>query len=682
MIESTDAPSALSRDFIPELLRVVGGPAEGGNVTWNVLESLEVLLDAGNTHGALSLASNVVQSLGEDRRNRLFKAYIALCEVMVDGDIDAGLDVIEALHLEITHGAFSSADRCWATIVLARALWIGAYCRALPESELFRVRSLLSTEFSRLQSLGEKLLASKVGLELAKSYVHCPSPEVSAAQEILRAVTLLLGEDERSAETAFDCARMSYQVGRDGPAPKEDPLSDESLRMASRPLGGVARGLAELTICRVGGIGSEDRVFSIERALELFKESSYRSGEFESLLVLANAAAESEHHAKAFRLFTQALNVSREGGFLYGRGIALLGAFQSAMASGDNDASSALVVELTELCSRKLFLGAFGLNVVAALQMTGDAQAAGRLAARCEKNFVAIGATALAGQAAYMLGASFAEGGKWRQARGAWKRALTCDELRRAPLSACDRRAALAQAVAMEDLSERGMLGEVALKEIARLRAVTENSLVPLASSSAGQLALAKTLHIHAQLDILGKRSVEALKSLSRARECFASLGLDREVALSDGLTGLALLEASKEQGGEIVEEAVAALQRSLDYFAGVGSKRLTWKLHYYLSVGAILRAQLVTDPMVQERWRQMAIGWVKRAEDEVALIPLEGGMPRALSGEGDFSPGLKPEVLEPIKQALGLVPAKKRSDRVKVESSQAPGKRFGGYLH
>jgi tetratricopeptide (TPR) repeat protein len=681
MIESTDAPSALSRDFVPELLRAVGESAEGGSVTWNVLESLEVLLDAGNTLGALHLAKNVVETLGEDRRNRLFKGYIALCEIMIDGDIDGGLDEIEALYLEINHGAFSSADRCWATIVLARALWIGAYCRAIPESELFRVRSLLSQEFSRTQGLGERLLASKVGLELAKSYVHCPSPEVSAAQEILKAVSLLLGVDQKGAETAFDCTRMIYQVERDGAGLSSEGVSDEALRLASRPLGGVARGLAELTICRIGGIGSEDRVFSIERALELFKESSYRSGEFESLLVLANSAAESEHHAKAYRLFMQALQVSRDGGFLYGRGIALLGAFQSAIASGDVAASKELVKELHSLCKKRLFVGAFGLNVVAALQMMGDLAAASRLATRCEKELVTIGAAALAAQAAFMLGASYAESGKWRQAKSAWKRALTCDELRRAPLSACDRRAALAQAVAMTDFTERGSLSDAALQEIERLRATTESSLEPFGSSSMGQLSMAKCLHIHAQLDILAKRSVEALKALSRARELFSTLGLEKEVALSDGLIGLALLEASKDQGGQIVEEAVAALQRSLDYFATIGVPRLTWKLHYYLAVAGILRSQLVSDPMVQERWRQMAIGWVKRAEQEVALLPLEGGMPRAQSGDGDFSPGLHPEVLQPVKQALGLTQSKK-TNRNRVDSAGSSAKRFGGYLH
>jgi hypothetical protein len=186
---------------------------------------------------------------------------------------------------------------------------------------------------------------------------------------------------------------------------------------------------------------------------------------------------------------------------------------------------------------------------------------------------------------------------------------------------------------------------------------------------------------VHAQLDILAKRSVEALKSLSKAREIFAQLGLEKEVALSDALNGLALLEASKDRGGDIVEEAVAALQRSLDYFAAMGSTRLLWKLHYYLTVAGVMRSQLASDAMVRERWRQMSIGWLKSAERDVQLLTLEGGMPRAGSGEGDFSPGLKPEVLEPLKQVLGLVPQKRQS-KTKIEATGTTSKRFGRYLH
>jgi hypothetical protein len=84
---------------------------------------------------------------------------------------------------------------------------------------------------------------------------------------------------------------------------------------------------------------------------------------------------------------------------------------------------------------------------------------------------------------------------------------------------------------------------------------------------------------------------------------------------------------------------------------------------------------------MVRERWRQMAIGWLKSAERDVQLLTLEGGMPRAGSGEGDFSSGLRPDVLDPLKQVLGLAPQKRQS-KAKIQATGTTSKRFGGYLH
>jgi tetratricopeptide (TPR) repeat protein len=682
MQESQDTATPLSRDFVPELLRVVQNSDEGGQVTWNALESLEVLLDAGNTRGALQLAQGVVDMLGDDRRNRLFRAYIALCEVMIEGDVSVGLEALEGIFVEIQHGGFSSVDRCWISILLARAIWVGVYCRTTAEAELFRARSILSQEYNRLRTLADVSLACKVGLELAKTYVHCPSPEVAAAHELLKTIVSLVGASGMSSDLLFDAKRLLYQVERDASGASEGSVGEEELRSLATPLGGVARGLVEVSLARMSTTLSEARTQGVEKALGLFQESSYRSGEFESLLILANTAAESEHHAKAYRLFIKAVQVSKDGGFLYGRGLALLGAFQSAAMSGEAVEARRLAKELQDECKRELFLGAFGLNVVAALQLIGDAAASLKIATKCEKNFARIGVPALAGQASFMLGASYAEMGKWKMARSSWKRSLTCDEVRRSPMSACDRRAALAQAIAMVDFTEKGALQESTLREIDRLREVSERSLEPFGSSTAALAARAKTLHVHAQLDIIAKRSVEAVKSLSKAREIFVQLGLAKDVAVSDGLTGLALLEAAKERGSEMVDEAIAALQRSLDYFADLDAPRIVWKLHYYLTVAAIMRSQATGDGEARMRWREMAVSSLREAMREVGLLSLEGGMPRASTGEGDFSPGLNPDVLEPLKQVLGLSGEKKKKGKDKLTISAASAKRFGGYLH
>lgn len=675
MVESVETSVPLCRDFVPELIRVVEQGGDESGVSWNVVESLELLLDAGAFKDAHALASSVVGMLGDDRRNRLFQAYIQLCDLIQGAPLQLGIERIEALFIEIEHGGFSHNDRCWSGIVLARALAIGVYTHALPEAELLRARTILSLEFSRGLTESSALTHIKVGLELARTYVHCPKPELPAARELLSRLALLCDSHGISPDITFDVFRLLHQVGG------EESCPAERLRALAHPLGGVARGLAELVIARGEAKLSTSATSSLEKALVLFQESSYRSGEFEALIALATSSAECEHHAKASRLFSQADIVATAGGFMYGRGIALLGLFNSAVASGEVENARLGAEKLRLLCASEIFMTAFGLNTVAAHQLVGAGEVAVKLAMKCEKAFSSQGLHGLTAQAAFMLGASYADAGKWKQARAAWKRALTCDEVRRSYISACDRRAALAQAIAMVDFTEHGSLRDSTVLEVEGLLVKSERSLAPFGQSTEAVHALGKTLHIHAQLSILAKQPLNALKHLNRARESFGALALQREVALTDGLTGLALLEASKQSGPQLLDEAMSALRRSLDFFVGEEGSRVTWKIRYYLAVACIIKSQHANDPLQGEAHRQMAAGFLEEASADSSLLAVEGGMPRASNGEGDFSPGLQADVLEPLKKILGL-PARRRKGKPSAKGASQPNAKYGGYLH
>lgn len=679
MVESTETASPLSREFLPELLRVVAQGGDEQGVTWNVVESLELLIDAGAVRDAHALATSVVKMLGDDRRDRLFRGYIELCDIVHGVSIDQKLDTLEALFVEIGHGGFSHNDRAWISILLARALQVGVYSRALPETELFRARTLLSNEFSRAATYATATQRAKIGLELAKSYLQCPTPEMPAARQILMSIAAGFSGESPSDEVLFDVSRFLYQIGGEEGAVEE--ISSDALRRSAYPLGGVARGLAELAIARRCSHLQEEQINALTKALALFEECSYRAGQFETLVALAGAAAECDHHERAHRFFQEADRVALSGGFVYGRGVALLGLFHGRVASGDVEGAKVCAEKLRMLCESRVVLSAFGLNVVAAHQLLGLTSVAATLATKCEKLFVSQGTHALAGQAAFMLGAAYADSGKWKQARSAWKRALTCDELRRAYISSCDRRAALAQASAMVDFMERGELQEATIREVSKLLLVSEEILAPFGASAPALEALGKSLHIHAQLAILAKTPLSALKHLNRARESFLQIGALREVALSDALTGLALLEASKQNGGQLLDEAMSALQRSLEFFVREGNIRITWKVRYYLSVAALLRSQQNGDPAHRDTWRHMAAGFLQEALKESSAIESEVGMPRASSGEGDFSPGLRPDVLNPLKEALGFAKPRKSVRREAKERVQSV-KRYTGYLH
>lgn len=675
MVESVEEASPLCRDFVPELLKVVAKGGDEAGCSLNVVESLELLLDAGAFKDAHALAVGVVSMLGDDKRNRLFKAYAELCQIIQGGSLRTSLEKIEVIAHEIEHGGFSGSDKAWSGLVLARALLVGVYTRSLPESELLRARSILSKQFALGADATSPQNHLKLGLDLARSYVQCPSPELPAARELLERLRVLSQCPGISPESIFDVMRLLHQVAGD------EGCSTDELRAFAHQIGGVARGLCEVSIARREQQLSSEGADSLERAAALFEESSYRAGEFEALVSLGSAAADCEHHLKAYRLFNRADHVAREGGFLYGRGIALLGLFHSALGSGEVENAQIVGEKLRLLCSSELFLSAFGLNVVAVHQLLGKLDVAIKIGTKCEKMFTALASHALAGQAAFMVGASYAAGERWTQARGAWRRALVCDELRRAHVSACDRRAALAQAVAMVDFTEHGELRDVTRHEVERLLRQSEEALAPFGQSMPALQSLGKTLHIHAQLAILGKQPLVALKHLNRARDCYASLGIEREIALTDGLTGLALLEASKQNGSQLLDEALSALQRALDYFVQGADVRVTWKIRYYLAVGCILRSQQCGDPGQRESYRQTALKFLEEATAESNQCATEVGMPRATSGDGDFSPGLKSEVLEPLRAVLGVQPKRRKgkgADRGSARNSTG----YGPYLH
>ena len=674
MLESNDNALPLTRESIPELLRVVSNEAELGGATLNALQSLELLLDAGAVKEALSLARGVVAMLEGDRRDRLFQGYAALCEILVEGTLQRNLERLEQISIEISVGNFSTVDKCWTAILLSRGIQYGVTARALPHSELFRGRAILATEFSKALASGESRLAAQLGLELARSYLAGDPPELTAAQQVAETVLEAGGVDRVTRETLLDARRVQYQGSPSG------TVTPSSLRMAARSLGGIARGLVELTIARASSRGSAVEERALNKALPLFETHGYRSGAFEVLVALANRANEAGHNAKALRLFSQASEIATEGGFLHGRGVALLGIFQNTFAMGDTARATSLATELMALCESELFFTAFGLNVVGCLQLIGRHQEAIKLSSRCEKFFVSRGVHSLAAQSAFMLGATNAELGKWRAARDSWRRALLCDELSRSFISACDKRNSLAQALAMLDLSEHGHIRGSTERELLKLLERSERALAPYGNAMEGRHALGRTLHIYAQIAILSRRPIESLKLVSRAREVFSSLGLSRECALTDALNGLALIEASKTGGGTLLEEGIGALQRAREFFAEVEDRRVLWKVNYYLSAAAIMRAQGVSDVAQRQAWLQMAAGFVGEALEDSAKLEKEIGMPRLSSGEGDFSPGLTPDVLESIARTLGITEREPTSPR--KERSRVRHHRYGKYLH
>jgi hypothetical protein len=215
--------------------------------------------------------------------------------------------------------------------------------------------------------------------------------------------------------------------------------------------------------------------------------------------------------------------------------------------------------------------------------------------------------------------------------------------------------AAVAQAVAMTEYLAEGTISRTSADKVDRLLKSAETKLSECVPSPELPRVRGKVLQTRAQLSVIAQQPVEALKALGRAREVYLELGADREVALVDALSGLAFLEASKSRGTLMLDEASSSLQRALEYFSGPEAVAIRWKLKYYLSVAAYLNSQLKNAESERGYLRTLATNWLSEAVADSELMSSGEMIFHGGSVDADFSPGLKPEVLEPLKKALGV---------------------------
>jgi tetratricopeptide (TPR) repeat protein len=382
------------------------------------------------------------------------------------------------------------------------------------------------------------------------------------------------------------------------------------------------------------------------------------------------------HTTKASALFSQVVDVAQRAGVLQPLLLGWVGMLQCAVASGDLDTARSLRKLLEDSLSSDTGICTVGVSVVSAAQNMGDAQRAIALAEKCERFFRGRGLSASEAHALSILGTCFAAAGKWSQAKKVWSRAVALEDERRALISASDKRAALAQAIAMVEYTERGYIAEKVGVQVHELLQEAEECLSLFEGVSAALRAKAKVLSIRAQLCVIAKDSVAAVSHLHKARGIYEGLQSPRDVALTDALTGLALMEVGKTKGGELYEEAHVMLQQAHHFFDAPQHNAIRWKLKYYLSISAYLSSQTRGHGDAGSSWRETSATWLRRAMDDVEDLRDEDQLG---ADAQEFSPGLQPEVLEPLKKALGIKARAAASRRARAAEQLADD---GGYVH
>jgi hypothetical protein len=228
----------------------------------------------------------------------------------------------------------------------------------------------------------------------------------------------------------------------------------------------------------------------------------------------------------------------------------------------------------------------------------------------------------------------------------------------------------------MEDYSKTSSISAESMVKIKELLAIADCAAATTAHAIEGVRTRAKVLQTHAQLCMIAREPVDAVKHLSSARELYDQRGLARDVALADALIGLAVLEVAKLKGGSLYEEAAAALQRALDFFENTQHAHIRWKLKYYLAIAAFMSSGTKRRSEQREHWVRTASAWLSGAMSDVSQVKATGaeGVP-----DLDFSPGLGAHALEALAVVLRRA---SRSMRPRVPRSAGRTRRFARQIH
>ncbi len=677
-VESSDPPEQLSRDRLPELVKTLEKDGHNPGVTWNAVDALELLVEAGHFRAARALAEGVADLVDGSPRQRLFRGYIALCAMMEEGMVFRSVQVLEGIHAEIVSGGHSVADRARAALLVARALFVGVSLGVLPEVDLLRARAVLGAELEGGEGEEASRHRAQVGIELAKTYLYAPQPEPLQARLLLERLNReALSGGSWTPAARLDLARLQYHL-EDGLARHaRRSISVDELRSLAKDVGPLEGALVELSLVRTGG-ADEHSLKLLRESVALFQEFRFNSGVVEGLLILADEEMAQGATGRALALFNRVSEAAREAGNLQALLLSVFGVFHCSLASGDTERALRARKVLEEALRSEVGIGAVGFSSVQAAQLCGDYKSALRSAGRCERFFRQRGLQAGRAQALHLLGACHASTGAWGMASKAWSEAVSVEDLRRATVSASDKRAALAQALAMAEHGVRGFLSDAGRLKAEGLLDQAERDLGPFEGVTLALRAKARALSVRSQLCVMSENAVAAVSCLNKAREIYEKLGAVRDVALTDALSGLALLEAAKGRGGELYEESHTLLHQALSFFDSAQHNVIRWKLKYYLAMAAYLSSQAHGGGRGGSAWRETSATWLRGAMNDVEQLS-SGDLGGTESC--DFSPGLTPQVLEPLKQALGLKKQAKAgaSPRCSMDE-KLPGD--GGYLH
>lgn len=695
-----DDRMGVSRDNVAAIVKAVMHGADDSAAPVRVVDTLELLLEAGQIHAAERLVSWVRSREGGARaaasvRSDLFRGYQVFFEVLLGDSLRNGLCVLEEIYHRAQQGHFSVQDQVRAGLLLARLLALGAHLSALSATDMQRARVLMNEACAQAFEHGYYELGCQVGTELARTYLNSLPSELISAAGVVEYVHGIATKNKVSADVRFDieCQRFLVDMKLQPADGTAHVWRVEQLRQQASGVGKVAQGLAELFIARGHGVSTAVRAEARRSAIRIFRQQHYPAGLFEVLYAQGLLLAQAECWIEAKDHFWEAQEVAAKGGIGFAECLAGVSCLRLQVAHGKRselESSDVLkeVVHLRLRCQHDLAATSSGLTLAAVLQLAGRHGLAEVFLKSLERTFRRLELHDQESQALFMRGTLMALEGDWPEAEQLWRKAQQVDRRRGALLAAADKQAAVAQAIAMAEYHREKKLSPATLQ---RVHGLLEKAAAEARKAGEGHQhiqVVGRILHSKAQLCLMAQRPLDAIAELGRARSEYERLEMFRDVALTDALTGMAFLEVAKGHAGTMFEEAYGAFERAVRFYGTAPSPKLRWKIKYFLALSGLMASRHAADPQRRDAFAQRAYGWLQGAYDdlqsvdagisgarrvrsaapggagsgrsssqgepEVQLDPAASGFSGEIfDAQADFSPSLQPEDLAALRDKI-----------------------------
>ena len=528
---------------------------------------------------------------------------------MMTGDVSGSLQRIKKLRL----AAEDTLSRAFAQELWARALLCGYATGFLSKGMAHEMRTASEESVELWRQSGDSAREVKALIRLAEHYQR---------QGELFVSELVIGEAVRRLEGAINTTphsrglhlELSYrlceaQVLRRGNERNTAAIGrffDEAGGLLADALHGelsLAATFILESLSRVAGsLGRDSTPFFVELA-KLAERTHNRSSSFQAHQGLGTLYFSRGELRRAQAEFEQARTIGSTSGMPIMHSTAMLGLLQVAVHQGRFEEAVSLATNVEHLSHEfPITRTALGLSVAGILAQIGLFDKARESCANLLAAVRAQEDMRLMGQILFFRGHIHSVERHWSAAMRDWRAAKKAQERVHDVAAQVTTLRALSQGALMEQMdsqlgdsadtrtTESGEKGTVTAEQRAlNFLSEAEGLLTSRAASTQpaehnlqlGGVCLAK-----AQILLRAGDQTAALKMLGEARKAYVAAESGCDVAISDSLNGLVLLELASKGHPMLFPEAVGSFERAAQFFERHQIAQLLWKVRFHQSRG------------------------------------------------------------------------------------------------